>query len=366
MATLYVSPTGNNNAGTSASPVKTIGSAMRLVLALLTALLLTGGAVSAQPTPAEVASVTSQCRPGTTTPVSGIVGISEPRAADSKLIALVGATGVDWVRAEISWKAVQPVKGAPYNWADYDRMISGYRTKGVNVAAILTYPPMDGRWASWAELAQDFYNFASAAVTRYAPAGVHYWEMFNEPNLPGYGWLDASQDAATHLPTYGLLLGAGNLAVRNHDPAGVVILGGIASDQHRGLPIETTMNTLYTLGAKNCFDVFAFHPYGYQAQFPAARARVDAVLAAHGDTGKPVWFNEYGWTDYAAMDMRRNPTADTNPMLKAFSQRNSADALFWFSGADYSSKLGTPTFGLANYYLIRRPSFNTFRYLMTQ
>lgn len=336
---------------------------MTMLLKALIALLLMAGAAFAQPVTSDVTSVTAQCKPGTATPVSGIIGISEPRAADPRLVTLVADTGVTWVRAEISWQAVQPSPGL-WRWDVYDAMIAGYRARGINVAAILTYPPMDGRWSSWPELAQDFYAFASAAVERYAPMGVHYWEMFNEPNLPGYGWLDASQDAGTHLPTYAMLLAAGNMAVRAHDPLGVVILGGIASDQHRGVPVEETMGALYGLGVRECFDVFAFHPYGYQGQFPAARARIDAILAAHGDD-KPVWFNEYGWTDYVAMNMRRNGTAATNPMMMAFSQRGAADALFWFAGADYSARWGTPTFGLASYYLTRRPSFDTFRFLVT-
>jgi len=126
------------------------------------------------------------------------------------------------------------------------------------------------------------------------------------------------------------------------------------------------MSFIYGAGARDCFDVFAFHPYGYQNKFAAARARVDSILAAGRDTGKPIWFNEYGWTDYGEMDMGVNDSPDTNPMMAVFGQRGEADALFWFSAKDYSSKWGTPSFGLADFKLAKRPSFYTFKYLVEQ
>jgi len=110
--------------------------------------------------------------------------------------------------------------------------------------------------------------------------------------------------------------------------------------------------------------VMAFHPYGYQNQFPKARARIDGILTQFGDQNKPIWFNEYGWTDYAEMDRNRNNTVHTNPMMAVFDQRNSADALFWFAAKDYSGRRNAPTFGLATFDLKKRPSFDTFRALV--
>ena len=57
------------------------------------------------------------------------------------------------------------------------------------------------------------------------------------------------------------------------------------------------------------------------------------------------------------MNLRTDPTLTTNQMIKAYSQRAEADALFWFSGTDYSRSWGTPTFGLASYWGPKRPSF---------
>lgn len=305
-------------------------------------------------------AATARCS-RTTAPIpKGVLGISDPRAREPEVIELIDSTGVDWVRAEFHWSLIEPVPGAGYRWGPYDAMVRAYGARGIRVQAILTYipPALEGDRAA---IDEGFQRFAAAAVARYAPMGVHHWEVFNEPNLPGYGWLSRDYAARENLDLYALLLARANRAVRENDPQGVVLIGGLASDQHRGLPIEETMRILYGHGVRNCFDVMAYHPYGYQNQFPAARARVDAVLAAGGDAGKPVWFNEYGWTDQASMDLARNATAETNPMLAALSQRDSAEALFWFSAVDYSGRRRAPTFGLADYDGELRPSFRTFR-----
>jgi polysaccharide biosynthesis protein PslG len=312
------------------------------------------------PDDATITAATAACTPGNARIPTGILGISDPHADDPDVIDLIASTGVTWVRAEFYWSVIEPDAGAGYRWATYDAMVRAYNRRGINVLGILTYIP-DSQPRDWAQIDTAFQDFANATVARYAPRGVHTWEVFNEPNLPGYGWLDRNDNARDALGAYTLLLARANRAVRRHDPDGVVVIGGLASDQHRGLAAEKTMDVIYGLGAKDCFDVMAYHPYGYQNRFPEARARVDAILATHRDRNKPVWFNEYGWTEQAEMDLSRNPDAGSNPMLAALAQRGAADALFWFAAKDYSGRNGTPAFGLATFDLNLRPSFETFR-----
>jgi Cellulase (glycosyl hydrolase family 5) len=315
---------------------------------------------STLPETAAVTAATAKCAPGSARVPTGILGISDPHADDPKVIDLIDRTGVKWVRAEFYWSVIEPEPGAGYRWATYDAMVRAYDQRGIKVLGILTYIP-DSQPRDWADIDAAFQTFAAATVKRYAPRGVHYWEVFNEPNLPGYGWLDRDANAAKMLGAYTLLLARANQAVRAHDPKGVVVIGGLASDQHRGLSAEKTMQAIYGYGAKDCFDVMAYHPYGYQNRFPEARARIDAIMAAADDTGKLVWFNEYGWTEQAEMDLARNPDAGSNPMLAALEQRNNADAFFWFAAKDYSGRFNTPAFGLATFDLDLRPSFETFR-----
>ncbi|WP_134682276.1 cellulase family glycosylhydrolase [Paracoccus ravus] len=316
------------------------------------------------PDPQTIRAAVAECRAGGARLPPRPVGISDPHALDPAVIDLIAQTGVKWVRAEFHWSRIEPKPGAGYRWAAYDRMVAQFSQRGIQVLAILTYIP-EGYGRNWAAIDKGFQAFATAAVQRYARQGVHHWEIFNEPNLPGYGWLSKSDSASAHLGAYALLLARANRAIRRHDPAGVVVLGGLASDQHRGMAAESVMRELYALGIARCFDVMAYHPYGYQNRFPAARARIDRILEAAGDGGKPVWFTEYGWTDFHAMDQRANATAQTNPMMAAFSQLGASDGFFWFAAKDYSARRNAPTFGLASFDLEKRPSFETFRRLVS-
>jgi polysaccharide biosynthesis protein PslG len=244
-------------------------------------------------------------------------------------------------------------------------MVKRFNDRGIKILGVLTYIP-EPLQKDWSVIDREFRRFVNAATKRYAARGVHTWEVFNEPNLTGYGWLTREHDSRDYVPAYTLLLARVNAIVRKNDPKGVVVLGGLAGDNERTLSPEETMRTIYRLGARKCFDVFAYHPYGYQNRFSEARARIEAILAAGKDVGKRVWFNEYGWTDYASMDMEVHPTAETNPLMAAFKQRKQAHALFWFAAKDYSAQRRTPTFGLADYDLKKRPSFKTFKYLVQQ
>lgn len=340
---------------------------LRLISFGCFALLAQGQMVSAdlpstRPSDSEVRAATGQCRRGDATLPTGVVGLSDPAALDSRTADLIAETGVRWVRAEFHWSRIQAEKGG-YAWGEYDAMVARYNAAGLRILGILTYVPPHLQ-TSWATVDAEFQKFAAAAVKRYAARGVHHWEIFNEPNLTGYGWLSERDRPQDHVSAYALLLARANVAIRAQDPEGVVVLGGLAGDVPRALSPEATMQRVYALGARDCFDVFAYHPYGYQSRFPAARARVGAILSAGGDDGKPVWFTEYGWTDFRSMDLAVNASAGSNPMIAAFAQREVADAFFWFAARDYSRNPGTPTFGLADYSYRKRGSFETFRRLM--
>lgn len=318
------------------------------------------------PDPATIRNATAQCVRNPQQPPSRIVGLSDPNTLDPRVIDLIADTGVNWVRAEFHWSRIEPTPGGEFRWDEYDRMVDRFNRAGINILAILTYPP---GWAQdrWQDLDSGFERFAKAAVTRYASQGVQLWEVFNEPNLTGYGWLTHAHDAAENLDIYTLLLARANRALRENARDGFLVLGGLASDQHRGLSAERTMDEIYGYGAADCFDIFAYHPYGYQGMFDQARARIDGILKKHGDTGKPVWFNEYSWTDHAEMDLSNNATAANNPMINAFTQlEGNTDAFFWFSAKDFSTRLGAPNFGLATYDFKRRPSFETFKEIVEQ
>ena len=142
------------------------------------------------------------------------------------------------------------------------------------------YMPDTSSFADWSEAATAFQAFASAAVARYAPLGVHYWEMFNEPNLTGYGWLPAAEVAADNLKGYLMLLAAGNVAVRANDPLGLEIIGGLAADDARGVTAETFHVAVLQPRREELLRHHGLPPYGYQGTFDTAKTRIAAILTA--------------------------------------------------------------------------------------
>ena len=102
----------------------------------------------ALPDESAITAWTAQGELGTATPATGVLGISDPRAHDSRIMDIIEDTGVTWVRLEIYWTVVQPTPGGPMNWSLYDGVMADYATRGISVAAILTYMPDQDLFAS--------------------------------------------------------------------------------------------------------------------------------------------------------------------------------------------------------------------------
>jgi len=109
--------------------------------------------------------------------------------------------GVTWIRVDISWSSVQPDSADVYFWDDVDRIMHAANLRNIKVLPILTYTP---RWARsgacvyTSKCAPDnpemFGVFTRAVVKRYAPLGVHAWEIWNEPNLTLFWKPDADPE----------------------------------------------------------------------------------------------------------------------------------------------------------------------------
>lgn len=132
---------------------------------------------------------------------------------------------------------------------------------------------------------QYYGDFIYAAATRYK-GQIHYWEMWNEPDLPPNTW----KDAATHsLKTYvDFVLKPGYLAVKQVDPAAKVLLGGLAGG--------ADMQLIYAAGGGPYFDIGNYHEYSPGAGGDAAGMdQARGAMNANGDNNKPLWLTEFGY-----------------------------------------------------------------------
>src|SRR5579884_4045173 len=180
---------------------------------------------------------------------------------------LVASTGAKWVRMDWDWKSVQAGGPTSWAWANTDRIVS-------------------------------------AAPARYAPLGVHDWEIWNEPNLPQ--WWGQPANAAAYV---GILKPA-YVAIHGVDPNATVITGGLAPHGDLGAtptdpqsPVNY-VQAMYTAGAHGYFDALGLHPYpplpydplsgkiGWNALLQASW--IHDIMTSNGDGGAQIWATEYG------------------------------------------------------------------------
>jgi hypothetical protein len=213
----------------------------------------------------------------------------------------IKASGAAWVSFDFDWSTVQHEGPTSYNWAPLDWVVSAANARGLKVLAIPDYTP------SWARGAGtdnkfpptsngDYINFVTAAVTRFAPQGVHTWAIWNEPNNPDF-WKPNPDVAA-----YAELLKATYPEIKTLDPSAVVLTGGTAPASGSLSP-ASWLSGLYARGAKDSFDAVSHHPYAGLPYGPATVApwnsfqqtlELRRLMVAHADGAKKIWGTEAG------------------------------------------------------------------------
>jgi polysaccharide biosynthesis protein PslG len=221
----------------------------------------------------------------------------------------IASLGIGWIRFDMTWWTAQPNNSSTFSWTTVDQLVSAANAHGIKLLPVLGYLPP---WARSSTCPQSevcepanpaqFGTFAAAAVQRYAPLGIHDWEIWNEPNTTGF-W-----QPAPNVADYVTLLKAAYTAIKAKDPSATVITGGLAPSDDSDQNISPTdfLTQLYADGGKSYFDAVGMHPYSYPAmpsyfaswnawqQMFATTPSLESVMAANGDAGKKIWMTEYG------------------------------------------------------------------------
>ena len=143
--------------------------------------------------------------------------------------------GANWIRFDFDWAYIQADGPTSYNWAANDAAVASAQARGIKVLGIIAYVP---QWALPSgctdsyrcapKNASDFAAFAAKVAARYAPMGVHTWEIWNEPNLSG----------KFTAPTYTALLQATYTAIKQVDPTAFILNGGLGPPVTNGTDIS--------------------------------------------------------------------------------------------------------------------------------
>jgi PKD repeat protein len=234
-------------------------------------------------------------------------GLYKTAAEGRKAAELIRDLGVDVVRLDLAWSAVQPTANQ-YLWDDLDDPLDLAVEYGFDLMPILGFSTKwassavdPGEWSDWffaPPRTQEYAWFAYEAAARYA-GHIKAWEIWSEPNA-GIYWRPTPDPVL-----YTELLKNAYLAIKYADPSAAVALGGLANDESRyqpeypWIPPEEFLQAVYDHGGGPYFDVVARHPYTHPNEgVGALSARLRSfrlVMEGNGDTGKPIWLTEIGY-----------------------------------------------------------------------
>src|SRR5580693_130649 len=170
---------------------------------------------------------------------------------------LMQAAGIQWIRVEFTWDAVEL---SPGNWTftykPYDHIVSGILQRGMQVIGLLSQYYAPGWYrgsAPWNQppLPQDYAHFAQGVVAHYT-GQIPLYEVGNEPNEPGFWY--PHEDATA----YSALLKAAYPAIKTADSNAKVISAGISPRA-----CENYLTQMYASGVQGYMDYIGYHPYSW-------------------------------------------------------------------------------------------------------
>ncbi len=297
-----------------------------------------------------------------------------PYANQEKDLAMLSDLNVKWIRTDMLWSDIAMPDGK-YKWDEFDNFVIEMQKRNIEILAVPNYIPP---WIeNWEDAESNFALFMKAAVERYKlngtlakikkwnNYGIRYWEIFNEPNLPGVGFVHSASKAESFVKEYARLLIIANSSIREKDTDAIIFLGGLSPNIDEttqkplwevGMTYIDFLNQIYKTGVNNCFDAMAFHPYGFENDFSQAEKSVRNIMSGYGESkNKPIWMNEFGTTDDAQKE---------SLFRKSFAERNTMDAFFWFSLRDLA--FYRDRYGLVKSGYSKRPVYGVFKELMNK
>ncbi len=327
------------------------------------------------------------------------LGDTLPAKSDSQLASIFDdftALGIGWVRLDISWSDIQYTDNTKYDWSIVDRVIAAASAHNLSVLPVLGYTPAwaraHGCTASHSCPPADysaFAQFAKEAAKRYAPKGLHTWEVWNEPNNVNF-WQPVSAS------NYAELLKLTSIAIKSVDGGAVIVSGGLspASTDGRNVAPIDFLEQLYQAGGKQYFDAVGHHPYSFPAlasheaswnawsQMFATPKSLRSVMVANGDEAKQIWLTEYGAPtggpgalaevenyhfdqspDHVTEDLQSVIMSDAIALNRQYAWTG---PMFWYSYIDLGTSQSTVEnfFGLLRPDGSKKPAYTTLQTLM--
>jgi hypothetical protein len=302
--------------------------------------------------------------------------IGETNAQLDATMRDLNALGATWLRMDFPWSEIQPTGPTGYNIAPWDAVVRAAAKHHIAILGIIDYCPP---WANGGQgqfypptTPSAFATFAASLTSRYAPLGVHTWEIWNEPN-GGTFWLPAADPVG-----YTNLLAAAYPAIKGADATATVISGGLAPAADGGASLSplTFLAAIYAAGAQPSFDAVGDHPYTFPAlpdgmnaywwiEMSSGPNNLRSTMIANGDMQKQIWMTEFGAPTRgghgSVSEDRQAKMATIAYALQATYAW--AGPLFWYTYRDGGTdpKNQEDWFGLIRYDGSRKPAYAAYQ-----
>lgn len=320
-----------------------------LLTGLLTGLLFGAGAGSAK-----------QAKPP-----RGFFGIVPQNALTAEEVRYMKAGGLESIRWPLSWGAIQPTRGAAFDWSSFDPVVEVAARGGLEILPVLGSPP---HWATPkvttlpvdnARQRSGWKKFVTAAVKRYGPGGAFWaerasgedaiprpkpirsWQVGNEPNFFYFAFPVS--------PTrYAKLVTISSQAIRSASRGAKVVLAGFFGQPtargKRGMPAATFLDRFYRYpGIKRRFDAVSLHPYAVDSRMLKRLVeRFHAVAVKHRHR-PALYVTEIGWgseNNFRKVAFEQGPRGQVKQLrasyryLLANQRRLNLKGVYWFAWKD--------------------------------
>lgn len=230
-------------------------------------------------------------------------------------VKMAAEAGIGWAKQQFVWAEIEPQPGAAASedWGKWDDIVDLCARYNIQIIARLDRTPAWARPSNPdAGAPPDDFTAYGDFVYRFIQhyrGQVRYLQVWNEPNL-SREWGNQPVDPAAYVE----LLKVAYQAAKSADPNVVVLSAPLAitlGEPHPDPGKWSAMSDLqfleemYLAGAAPYFDVLSVNAFGMDRtpEDPADPnvlnfqrvALQREIMERHGDGGKAVWFNEYGW-----------------------------------------------------------------------
>ncbi len=242
---------------------------------------------------------------------------------------------IGWIRVDASWNEIEERKGF-FNYSRLDQAINYAANNGLKVLCVLAYTPSwanGGKAPIYPPLDVSYWRrFVSTTVKRYK-GKVHYWSIWNEPNLKDF-FVGSPTDYLEKI-----LIPAGQ-EIRDADSTAKIVAPEISYSTAPESRWDTYMKTVLNKG-KKFIDIVSIHIYDNRGadaimkkieEGDAVYPSVVNLKTITGYGGKELWLTETGWT--TAVVTEDQQATNYFELLKRILNSSSVDKVFFYEIKD--------------------------------